>query len=88
LPLRSDHNLHEANLRIPEDVAVVGFDDIPASARTNPALTTVRQPVLQMGSKAVEALITIIENDMKSTQKVILDTELVVRESCGASKRR
>lgn len=80
--------IHEANLRIPDDVAVVGFDDIPTSARTNPALTTVRQPVLQMGSKAVEALITIIENDLKSTQKIILDTELVVRESCGASQRR
>jgi LacI family transcriptional regulator len=80
--------IHEANLRIPEDVAVVGFDDIPASARTTPALTTVRQPVQQMGSKAAEVLINVIENDITATQKLILDTELVVRESCGASKRR
>jgi DNA-binding LacI/PurR family transcriptional regulator len=80
--------IHEANLRIPEDVAVVGFDDISASARTIPALTTVRQPVLQMGSKAAEVLINIIENDIKSTQQLIMDTELVVRESCGASQRR
>jgi LacI family transcriptional regulator len=80
--------IHEANLRIPEDVAVVGFDDIPASARTTPALTTVRQPVQQMGSKAAEVLINVIENDINSTQKLIMDTELVVRESCGASKRR
>ena len=80
--------IHEANLRIPEDVAVVGFDDIPASARTTPALTTVRQPVQQMGSKAAEVLINVIENDINTTQKLIMDTELVVRESCGASKRR
>jgi LacI family transcriptional regulator len=80
--------IHEANLRIPEDVAVVGFDDIPASARTTPALTTVRQPVQQMGSRAAEILINVIENDINTTQKLILDTELVVRESCGASKRR
>jgi LacI family transcriptional regulator len=80
--------IHEANLRIPEDVAIVGFDDIPASARTSPTLTTVRQPVLQMGSKAVDVLINAIENDIKLTQHVILDTELVVRESCGASQMR
>jgi LacI family transcriptional regulator len=78
----------EANLRIPEDVAVIGFDDLPAAAKTNPPLTTVRQPVAQMGSKAVEVLINVIENEIKDTQQVILDTELVVRESCGASHGR
>jgi LacI family transcriptional regulator len=78
--------LREANLRIPEDVAVVGFDDLPTSSKTVPSLTTVRQPVSQMGSRAVEILIDIIETRTTCTQKVILDTELVVRESCGASK--
>jgi LacI family transcriptional regulator len=79
--------LREANLRIPEDVAIVGFDDIPASSKTNPPLTTVRQQVSQMGSKAVDFLINLIENDIQSTQHIIMDTELVVRESCGASQR-
>jgi LacI family transcriptional regulator len=79
--------LREANLQIPGDVAVVGFDDIPASSKTNPPLTTVRQQVSQMGSKAVEFLINLIENDFRSTQHIIMDTELVVRESCGASHR-
>jgi len=79
--------LREANLRIPEDVAVVGFDDIPASSKTVPPLTTVRQPVSQMGSQAVDVLIDLIENGTKSTHQVIMDTELVVRESCGASQR-
>jgi LacI family transcriptional regulator len=80
--------LREANLRIPEDVAIVGFDDIPLSSKTVPPLTTVRQPVTQMGSKAVEILINNIESGNKTTQQVILDTELVVRESCGASKTK
>lgn len=78
--------LRDANLRIPEDVAVVGFDDIPASSKAIPPLTTVRQAIVQMGSLAVDALINIIETGTKTTQKVIMDTELVVRESCGASK--
>ncbi len=78
--------LRDANLRIPEDVAVVGFDDIPASSKTIPPLTTVRQAIVQMGSLAVDVLINIIETGTKTTQKVIMDTELVVRESCGASK--
>jgi LacI family transcriptional regulator len=78
--------LREANLRIPEDVAVVGYDDIPNSAKSTPSLTTIRQPILQMGSKAVDMLIDIISNGTKTTQKVTLDTELVVRDSCGASK--
>jgi len=78
--------VREAKLRIPEDVAIVGFDDIPASSTTEPPLTTVRQPVLQMGRKAVDLLIDVIEKGTKSTQKAFLDTELVVRESCGAAK--
>ena len=80
--------LREANLRIPEDVAIVGFDDNPTSPTTVPPLTTVRQPVSQMGSKAVDLLINMIETGTKFTQKVIIDTELVIRESCGASKTK
>ena len=72
--------LREANLRIPADVAIVGFDDIPASANTVPPLTTVRQPISQMGVKAAEVLISVIETGTKTTQKIIVDTELIVRE--------
>lgn len=78
--------LREANLRIPQDVAVVGFDDIPASVNTEPPLTTVRQPVAQMGSRAADVLINLITTGTKSVGKVIMGTELVVRESCGAAK--
>lgn len=79
--------IREANLRIPDDVALVGFDDIPSSSKTLPPLTTVRQPVAQMGSRAVDILIDLIECKSLSTQKVIMDTELIVRETCGATKR-
>jgi LacI family transcriptional regulator len=65
---------------------VVAFDDIPSSSKTVPPLTTVRQPIIQMGSKAADVLINLIDTGGKSTHKVIMDTELVVRESCGASK--
>ncbi len=77
--------LREANLRIPEDVAIVGFDDLPNSSKTIPPLTTIRQMPSMMGSRAVEFLINAIESGVKSTQGIIMDTELVVRESCGAS---
>lgn len=80
--------LREANLRIPEDVAIVGFDDIPASSKTVPPLTTVRQAIAPMGSKAADLLINMIESGTITMQKVIMDTELVVRESCGASKTK
>ncbi len=78
--------LKEANLKVPEDVAIVGFDDIPAASKTVPPLTTVRQPVFQMGSRAAEFLINLIESGNQSTHEVIMGTELVVRESCGCSK--
>jgi LacI family transcriptional regulator len=78
--------LREAKLSIPDDIAIVGFDDLPASAKAEPPLTTVRQPIFQMGSKAAEVLIDLIENNTQTTQKYILDTELVVRESCGSAR--
>jgi LacI family transcriptional regulator len=80
------HALREANLRVPDDVAIVGFDDLPSSSKTVPPLSTIRQPVFQMGSKAVNVLINLIETGSISSQKVIMDTELIIRESCGASK--
>jgi len=79
--------VNEANLRIPEDIAFVGFDDLPIATYSNIQLTTVRQPVVQTGIRTVETLIDLIENGIKQPRHIILDTELVVRESCGASQR-
>jgi LacI family transcriptional regulator len=76
--------LHETGYRVPEDVAVVGFDNLPASQYTIPPLTTVRQPVYEKGETAVNLLIDQIENPGTDPVHKELDPELVVRESCGA----
>lgn len=76
--------IFEAKLRVPDDVAVVGFDDLPLSAMTKVKLTTVRQPITRFGVKAVELLLDVIANGTKPARHIILDTELIVRESCGA----
>jgi LacI family transcriptional regulator len=77
--------MKEVGLRIPGDVAVVGFDDLPGLDNTVPEyeLSTVHQPVFQFGMSAVELLIDVIEKGCKPERKIIVNTELVVRESCG-----
>jgi LacI family transcriptional regulator len=74
--------IQEAGLRIPEDIAVVGFDDIPAAAITKPPLTTVRQPIQRTGSIAAEMLIDMIEHPDPQPRHIVLPTELVIRSSC------
>jgi LacI family transcriptional regulator len=74
--------IQEAGLRIPDDIAVVGFDDIPAAATSNPTLTTVRQPILRTGSVAAEMLIERIEHPDSQPCRIVLPTELVIRASC------
>jgi LacI family transcriptional regulator len=76
--------LRYAGKRVPDDLALVGFDDMPQAATTNPPLTTVRQPIRRAGALAVETLIDIVENGARSPRRIILPTELVVRASCGS----
>jgi LacI family transcriptional regulator len=80
--------VREAGLRIPDDVAFVGFDDLPMATLADVQLTTVRQPVIQFGIQAVELLIDQIENGINSPRHVIMDTELIIRESCGISRMK
>ncbi len=80
--------LREAHLRVPEDVAVVGFDDTPNASRTQPPLTTMRQPIQSMGTLAVETLIEIINHPGSETRHIIVATELVIRSSCGTLKSK
>ncbi|MCB2214242.1 LacI family transcriptional regulator [bacterium] len=75
--------IQEAGLRVPEDIAIVGFDDIPLPTLTSVALTTVRQPVEGLGEAAVDLLMDLIENGVKPHRHTILGTELVVRTSSG-----
>jgi LacI family transcriptional regulator len=79
--------VREMGLRVPDDIAFVGFDDLPMATISNVQLTTVRQPVVQFGIRAVEALLDQIENDDKQPHRIIMDTELIIRETCGAIPR-
>lgn len=77
--------LQAAGLRVPEDIAVVGFDDLPFSRYLNPALTTVRAPTEQVGSEAVRLLIELIHEQFAPLE-TLLPTKLVVRRSCGCTE--
>jgi DNA-binding LacI/PurR family transcriptional regulator len=73
----------EAGLRIPEDVSVLGFDDIPLAAFSNPSLTTVRQPLERMGQIAAKTVIDQIEGRATDVQEIIVEPEFIVRGSTG-----
>jgi LacI family transcriptional regulator len=77
--------VHAAGLEVPEDIAVVGFDDASFAAVMKPGLTTVRQDKPGLGAAACEALVRMIEETVKEPPVVILPVELVIRESCGAA---
>jgi len=73
--------LLEIEIQVPDDIAVVGFNNIDLARYTRPALTTIRQPLLRIGKLAAESLITLIENSVQSPIQTLLDLELIVRES-------
>jgi LacI family transcriptional regulator len=92
-------------LQVPDKLAVVGFDDIPFSAHLRPSLTTVRQPLVEMGQKAVELLLSLIHQEAhpldprlaqftpsapqtERPTRIYLETDLIIRESCGATTTR
>ncbi|MFJ6728484.1 LacI family DNA-binding transcriptional regulator [Streptomyces sp. NPDC091281] len=73
--------VHAAGLRVPQDVAVVGFDDIPMAALTRPPLTTVRQPMRRMGETAAGLLLARLTGEALPASPVVLPTSLVARGS-------
>jgi LacI family transcriptional regulator len=77
--------LSSAGARVPEDVAVTGFDDIPVARHLSPALTTVRQPSQQLGAAGVEALVSLIDDQPDAQRDRVLPTQIVVRASCGCA---
>lgn len=78
---------HDAGRRIPEEISVVGFDDIKAAAIVHPALTTVRQPLEQMGMLAASELLTSIEDAKGEPRQISIEPELVIRQSTAACPR-
>jgi len=78
--------VRDAGKRLPDDMSIVGFDDIPQAAQVNPTLTTVRQPLEQMGRTAARMLLEIIGNETRPAARVDLHTELIVRASTRPPK--
>jgi LacI family xylobiose transport system transcriptional regulator len=75
------HAAHQLGLRIPDDLSVVGFDDMPSVRWAIPPLTTIRQPFTEMAAAATLMLLTLAHGEPPPQSRVELATELVVRES-------
>ena len=73
--------LREEGLRVPQDVSVIGFDDIPGAASYTPSLTTVQQPLHRMGDVAAQVLLERIEGKKEYPPDIAIEPELIVRES-------
>jgi LacI family transcriptional regulator len=76
--------LHEEDIAVPEEMALVGFDDLPFAQYTIPPLTTIKQPICEKGKRAARLLINQIENKPVQVVHENLEPELIVRKSCGA----
>lgn len=79
--------LRAGRLRVPADVAVTGFDDIAAARHVRPALTTVRQPMRELGEQSVQLLLARISDPAAPRRSVVLPTKVVIRRSCGCRSR-
>jgi len=82
LALGAMQAIQKKNLHIPEDFSVVGFNDIKLASFVYPTLTTIRQPMLEMGELAVKMLLRIIEEGEFNQRKILLKSKLIIRESC------
>jgi LacI family transcriptional regulator len=87
MALGAMREVRDRGLRIPEDLAIVGYDDLFVAGHTSPPLTSVRAPIDAMSMRATQMLIDTIRDERVEPRQVILPTELVVRESCGAKLR-
>jgi DNA-binding LacI/PurR family transcriptional regulator len=74
--------IHKRGLKIPKEIAIIGFDDMYWSISLNPPLTAVKQPAYEIGRRAAEQLIQRINNPSRPTVSMIMKTELIIRSSC------
>ncbi len=77
------HAIRRRGLHIPQELAVVGFDDVPMAQFADPPLTTLRLPAFKLGEQAAKVLLNLITKEHANHPHILLETELVVRESCG-----
>lgn len=78
----------ERGWKVPDDVAVVGFDDLPQAAACHPSLTTMHQPLVEMGRRAVELLVRQLKGEILTAHHERLPCRFVVRHSCGMRQRQ
>jgi DNA-binding LacI/PurR family transcriptional regulator len=78
--------IKQAGLRIPDDIALIGFNDIPVAMLVDPPLTSVAAPAVDLGRAAMSILQDLIAGREPQTKQVVLPTSLVVRLSCGCKK--
>lgn len=81
MALGSMRALREANISVPDDIGIIGYDDFPLAQQAEPPLTTIRQPVQQSGIEAVEMLIELLNHDIPAPLHRLLDNTLIVRSS-------
>lgn len=75
-------------LKIPQDIALVGFDDLPFAQYVDPSFTTIHLPTIDLARRATELLIKLLEGEQPDSSHILLETDLVIRESCGANLRK
>ncbi|MDQ8195705.1 GntR family transcriptional regulator [Coraliomargarita sp. SDUM461004] len=75
--------LAKRNIRVPEDISIVGYDDIKAAANGKPSLTTVRNPMRELGEAAAELLVECIHDSTRDPEEIVLPVNLIVRDSAG-----
>lgn len=79
--------IRKHGLRIPEDIAIVGYDDVPLACYLSPPLTTVHLPAADLGYQAVDALIRVIHRQSLEQHHLQLPTQLIIRDSCGGKAK-
>jgi len=77
----------DGGFRVPEDIAVIGFDNIDLATKVRPRLSTIAQPMYEMGMEAMAMLVDILAGETVENQNVILPVELIIRESCGGKRK-
>jgi LacI family transcriptional regulator len=78
----------EKDIRVPEDISIIGFDDVPVAAQLNPALSSVRLPIYDMSQAAVHKIIEMCQEPTKSFSTLSFPTQLIIRESCKSANAR
>jgi DNA-binding LacI/PurR family transcriptional regulator len=78
--------LHEAGRRVPEDVSVVGFDDIPEAGYLTPPLTTIRQDFAEVGRRSLDLMLAQLATGNRTDSKLLVPAQIVVRQSTAAPR--